>query len=149
MHEGLSFFIYRLFNDFDPAFGCLEASHLDTGQGLIQFLGDRSHLIHTAGHADLFAVVYDLAYRGDDSCGAAQSALSEIFDFLKVNRSLFNLKSQIFTCYVNQRTTGDRRQDAVRFRSDYLAVFGNEQEVGSAGLLYLGSVAASRYIFSS
>ena len=44
----------------DPALRSFDPAHLDTGQGLIQFLGDRSHLGHAAGQADLFAVVNDL-----------------------------------------------------------------------------------------
>lgn len=50
----------------DPALRSFDPAHLDTGQSLIQLLGDRSHLGHAAGQADLFAVVNDLTNRGDN-----------------------------------------------------------------------------------
>ena len=64
-------------------------AHLDTGQCLVEFLGNRTHLLHTAREADFFAVVNDLANRGDNSCGTAQAALCEIFYFVKVYFTLF------------------------------------------------------------
>lgn len=64
-------FILALFNYFDPSFRSLDASHLDAGEGVVQFLCDWSHFFHTAGQADFFAVIHDLAHRRDDCGGAA------------------------------------------------------------------------------
>ena len=41
-------------------------------------LGDRSHLVHAAWEADLFAVVHDLSNRRDNSSSTAKTALCEI-----------------------------------------------------------------------
>ena len=57
-------------------------THLDAGQCLVEFLGNRTHLLHTCREADFLAVVNDLANRGDNSCGTAQTSLCEIFYFV-------------------------------------------------------------------
>ena len=123
----------------DPALRSFDPAHLDTGQSLIQLLGDRSHLGHAAGQADLFTVVNDLANRGDYCCGTAQTSLCEVFYFIQVYFSLFYFQSQILLGNIYQRTTGDGRKDTVGLGSYDLVVLGNEQEVRTAGLLYLGT----------
>ena len=84
----------------DPALRSFDPAHLDTGQSLIQFLGDRSHLGHAAGQADFFAVVNDLAYRGDHCCGTAQTSLCEVFYFIQVYFSLFYF-CLLYTSHLN------------------------------------------------
>ena len=81
----------KLLDYLQPSLWSLDAAHLDAGQCLIQLLCDRSHLGHAAREADLVAVVYDLADRGDNSSGTAETALSEIFYFCKRNRTLLCL----------------------------------------------------------
>ena len=53
--------------------------------------------------------------------------------------SLLYFQTQILSCHINQRTAGDRGQNAVRLRSYHLAVLRHKQLVGSACLLYLCS----------
>ena len=86
----------------DPALRSFDPAHLDTGQSLIQLLGDRSHLGHAAGQADLFAVVNDLTNRGDNCCGTAQTSLCEVFYFIQVYFSLFYFQSQIFLVIISK-----------------------------------------------
>ena len=74
--------IQSLFDYVDPALRSFDVTHLDAGQCLVEFLGNRTHLLHTCREADFLAVVNDLANRGDDSCGTAQTALCEIFYFV-------------------------------------------------------------------
>ncbi len=52
--------VWFLFDYVDPALRCFNAAHLDTGEGIIQLLGDGAHLLHAAGQADLLAMVNDL-----------------------------------------------------------------------------------------
>ena len=47
----------------DPALRSFDVTHLDAGQCLIEFLGNRTHLLHTCREADFLAVVNDLANR--------------------------------------------------------------------------------------
>ena len=89
----------------DPALRSFDSAHLDTGQSLIQLFGDRSHLGHAAGQADLFAVVNDLTNRGDNCCGTTQTSLCEVFYFIQVYFSLFYFQSQI-------RSTLSRKQSS-------------------------------------
>ena len=123
----------------DPALRSFDPAHLDTGQSLIQFLGDRSHLGHAAGQADLFAVVNDLAYRGDHCCGTAQTSLCEVFYFIQVYFSLFYFQSQVFLGNIYLFLFFDGRKDTAGLGSYNLVILGNEQEVRTAGLLYLGT----------
>ena len=62
----------------DPAFGPFNPAHLDTGQGIIQFLGNGPHFLHAAGETDLFAVIHDLAHRADHRRCAADLSLIHI-----------------------------------------------------------------------
>ena len=71
----------------NPALRSFDVTHLDAGQCLVEFLGNRTHLLHTCREADFLAVVNDLANRGDNSCGTAQAALCEIFYFVVSNTS--------------------------------------------------------------
>ena len=119
--------------------GASNAAHLDAGECFVKFLGNRSHFLHSAGEADLFAVVVDLSNRRDNGCGTAETALCEIFDFVEAYFSFLDLKSEIIFRYSDKRTTGNGRKNAVRLRSNDFAVFGDEDEVCSAGLLDLGS----------
>ena len=66
----------------------LDVTHLDAGQCLIEFLGNRTHLLHTCREADFLAVVNDLANRGDNSCGTAQTALCESLPRLSIFHAL-------------------------------------------------------------
>ena len=95
---------FLLYN-FDPAFRSLNAAHLDAGECFVEFLGNRSHFLHSAGEADLFAVVVDLSNRRDNGCGTAETALCEIFDFVEAYFSFLNLKSEIIFRYSDKRTT--------------------------------------------
>ena len=70
-------------------------AHLDAGQCFVEFLGNRTHLLHSAGEADLFAVVIDLANRRDNSCGTAETALCEIFDFVEAYFTFLDLQSEV------------------------------------------------------
>ena len=101
-----------LFDYLDPAFRSLDAAHLDAGQCLIQLLGDRSHLGHAAREADLFAVIDNLANRGDNGCCTAKTALCKVFYFVEVDLTLLNLESEVVLCYYEQRAAGNGRKDA-------------------------------------
>ena len=87
MPAGLIIFLVILFDLADPAFRAFYRTHLDTGQSVIQLLDGGSHLFHAAWEANLFSVVVDLAHRGDDCCGSAQSAFCKFRNFLKGYRS--------------------------------------------------------------
>mgnify|MGYP007079295275 CR=1 FL=1 len=113
----------KLLNNLEPSLWSLDASHLDSGKGLIQLLGDRSHLVHAAWEADLFAVVNDLSNRRDNSSSTAKTALCKIFHFVEVYFSFLSLKSKVLFRNVDQRTTCDGWKDTVRLRSNNLAVF--------------------------
>ena len=67
-----------LFNDLNPALRSFDTSHLNAGESIVKLLGDRPHFLHSAGEADLLAVVVDLAYGGDYGSGTAQTALGKI-----------------------------------------------------------------------
>ena len=133
----------------DPALRSFDPAHLDTGQSLIQLLGDRSHLGHAAGQADLFTVVNDLANRGDYCCGTAQTSLCEVFYFIQVYFSLFYFQSQIFLGNIYR----ERRVMEGRILSDLgvttlLSLVTNRKFAPPVSST-LVRVAASRYIFSS
>ena len=133
----------------DPALRSFDPAHLDTGQSLIQVLGDRSHLGHAAGQADFFAVVNDLAYRGDHCCGTAQTSLCEVFYFIQVYFSLFYFQSQVFLGNIYQRTTGDGRKDMSDLGVTTLLSLVTNRKFAPPVSSTLVRVAASRYIFSS
>ena len=130
---------FLLYN-FDPAFRSLNAAHLDASECFVKFLGNRSHFLHSAGEADLFAVVVDLSNRRDNGCGTAETALREIFDFVEAYFSFLNLHVR---GNLSLQQTRERRVMEGRMLSDFgvtsFAVFGDEDEVCSAGLLDLGS----------
>ena len=93
----------------DPALRSFDPAHLDTGQSLIQLLGDRSHLGHAAGQADLFAVVNDLTNRGDNCCGTAQTSPTTTSGARRDAR-LFSVSSQaLLRVEVVKTRRGDRR----------------------------------------
>ena len=104
----------ELFNNLQPSLWSLDASHLDSGKGFIQLLGDRSHLVHAAWEANLFAVVHDLSNRRDNSSSTAKTALCEILHFVEVYFSFLSLKSKVLFRNVDQRTTCDGWKDTVR-----------------------------------
>ena len=119
----------------DPSLRCFDASHLDTGQCVVQLLDDRTHLLHSAWEADFLAVIIDLSDRRDNCSSTAKTTLCKIFNLIEVDLTLFSFQSKVFLCNVDQRTTCDGRKDAVRLRCYNLAVFSNEDEVCSACLL--------------
>ena len=139
---------FLLYN-FDPAFRSLNAAHLDAGECFVKFLGNRSHFLHSAGEADLFAVVVDLSNRRDNGCGTAETALCEIFDFVEAYFSFLNLKSEIIFRYSDKRTTGNGRKNAVRLRSNDFASLVTKMKFAPPVSSTLVLVAASRYMFSS
>ena len=49
------------------------------------FLDNRTHLLHSAWEADLFAVVVDLSNWRDNSSSTAKTTLCEIFHFVEVD----------------------------------------------------------------
>ena len=113
-------------------------THLDAGQCLVEFLGNRTHLLHTCRETDFLAVVNDLANRGDNSCGTAQTHSAKSLLRL-VYFTLFGLHAKVISCNLQDRTACDRRKDAVGLRSYQLAVFGDKDNVCAAGLLDLGT----------
>ena len=55
--------MYLLFNNLDPSFRRFDFTHLDAGQRVVNLLGGRTHLLHSAWEADLFTVIYNLSDR--------------------------------------------------------------------------------------
>ena len=131
--------IQSLFDYVDPALRSFDVTHLDAGQCLVEFLGNRTHLLHTAWEADFFAVVYDLSDWRDNCCSTAKSAFCKIFYFVQIYFTFFDFQSEIMFCNLQDRTACDRRKDAVGLRSYQLAVFGDKDNVCAAGLLDLGT----------
>lgn len=56
-------FLLLLHNHMNPALGRFYASHLDTGQGIVELFRNRSHLTHAACHTDFLTVVHNLSNR--------------------------------------------------------------------------------------
>ena len=135
----------KLFDNFDPSFWSFDASHLDTCQCLVQFLGCRSHFFHSTWEIDFFVVVNDLANWRDNCSSSAKSAFCEVFDFIQIYFTFLNFESEIMFSNIDQGTTCDGWKDAVGLRCYNSAVFGYEDEVCSTLVL----VAESRYMFSS
>ena len=128
-----------LYDFSDPALRRFNGSHLDTGKGFIELLGNRSHLVHSAWEADFLSMVHDLAHRGNDSGCSAKSALGKVLKLSQFNRSLSHLKAQIVLCHIDQGTPGDGWEDGIGLGGNHLIVLGDKQEVGSACLFHTGS----------
>ena len=82
-------------------------------------------------------MVYDLSYRRNDRCRAAQAAFRELFQLGQRHFSLLYFKPQIVLRHVHQRPPGDGRKDRVGLRRYHLVILRHEEEVGTAGLLHL------------
>lgn len=72
--------MYLLFNNLDPSFRRFDFTHLDAGQRVVNLLGGRTHLLHSAWEADLFTVIYNLSDRRDYGCRSAEAALGKVFN---------------------------------------------------------------------
>ena len=101
----------KLLDYLQPSLRCLDAAHLDSGKCLVQLLGDRSHFVHAAWEADLFAVVNNLSNRRDNSSSTAKTALCEVFYFIEVYFSFLCLKSKVFLGNIDQGTACDGWKD--------------------------------------
>ena len=79
----------------DPSLGSFDASHLDAGKSIVQFLYHGSHLLHSALKTDLLAMVIDQAHGRDDGCGTAESAFLEVGDFCQRDFPLNDFQAEI------------------------------------------------------
>ena len=84
-------------------------------------------------------MVNDLADGRDDGGSAAEAGFGEIGHFGEGHFALFHFHAEVVLGNVEQGAAGDGRQDAVALGSDELAVLGDEDEVGAAGLFHLGA----------
>ena len=141
----------KLLDYLQPSLWSLDAAHLDSGKCLVQLLGDRSHFVHAAWEADLFAVVNNLSNRRDNSSSTAKTALCEVFYFIEVYFSFLCLKSKVFLGNIDQGTACDGWKDTVRLRCYNLAVFcyGDVYKRQPPVSSTLVRVLESRYMFSS
>ena len=98
-------------------------------------------LFHTAGEADLPAVVYHLADRAHNSCCTADAALCKI---RQLRQSLTGRSSTFMPRYIlcnvlrwERRVTEGRMLFGLG--NDKSSFFVDEDKVGAAGLLYIGA----------
>ena len=127
--------MYLLFNNLDPSFRRFDFTHLDAGQRVVNLLGGRTHLLHSAWEADLFTVIYNLSDRRDYGCRSAEAALGKVFNFIQEHFPLLSLHTQIFTGNVEDRAACDGWENAGGFWCDQFIVFCDKDQVGAACFL--------------
>jgi len=123
----------------DPAFGGFYAAHLDAGEGIVELGEHRAHILHAGRHADFLAMVDYLADGRDDGGRTAEAGFGKIGHFGKQHFTFFHFHAEVVLGDMEQGAAGDGRQDALALGSDELAVLGDEDEVGAAGLFHLGA----------
>ena len=139
----------ELLDYMNPSFWSLNPTLLNSGQCLVQFFSHWPHLAHSTWQADFFAMVYNFSHWGDDSGGTAKTALCKIFYLFKEDFTFFHFQAQIFFCYVDQRTAGDRWQNRIRFRGYDFVIFVTNRKFAPPVSSTFVLVAESRYMFSS
>src|SRR5574344_2377988 len=88
----LNYLIQQLLFDFvDPAFWRFDASHLDSGERVVELLDDRAHRVTSVLECNHVAVVLHSAYRRNDCCRSAETAFNERRKFVLVDFALLNL----------------------------------------------------------
>ena len=78
----------KLLDYLQPSLWSLDAAHLDSGKCLVQLLGDRSHFVHAAWEADLFAVVNNLSNRRDNCSSTAETTFLSLIHISEPTRLL-------------------------------------------------------------
>ena len=88
---------------------------------------------------NFLAVIHNGAHRGDDRRRAAQAALGKFTDLRQLHGALLHLHAEIILRHLYQAAPGDRGKYGAGLGGDQLAVLGNEDQVGAAGLLDVGA----------
>lgn len=139
----------KLFDNFDPSFWSFDASHLDTCQCLVQFLGCRSHFFHSTWEIDFFVVVNDLANWRDNCSSSAKSAFCEVFDFIQIYFTFLNFESEIMFSNIDQGTTVMDGRMLLDFGVTTVPSLVTKMKFAPPVSSTLVLVAESRYMFSS
>ena len=88
---------------------------------------------------NFLAVIHNGAHRGDDRRRAAQAALGKFADLCQLHGALLHLHAEIILRHLQQAAPGDGGENGVGLGGDQLAVLGDENHVGAAGLLDVGA----------
>lgn len=102
----------------NPSLRCFNGTILDAGDGVIQSCDMLACMFHAGREFNDVIMIDDSADRRDDGCCAAQAAFSKALDFLEFDRSFIDLHMQIMLCDIDNRSSGDGRQDGVRLWYD-------------------------------
>ena len=84
-------------------------------------------------------MIHNGTHRGDDRRRAAQAALGKFADLCQLHRALLHLHAEIILRHLQQAAPGDGGENGVGLGGDQLAVLGDENHVGAAGLLNVGA----------
>ena len=87
-----------------PAFGSFDSAHLNSGEGIVELLDGRTHLVHTRREANFLAVVIYLAHGRYNGSGSAKTHLCKIGKLAEVNFSFLNIEAEVIFCNCYKRT---------------------------------------------